>query len=592
MWGETSGHAGTASRTYLAEGVLHNGAGTQMGLSFMHQDRLGSALVITDKGGLILGSGVVSGVAQAEFRSFDAFGKARDNRGLDFLDGRLFAGVPNGKRNRKGFTGHEHLDEAGLIHMNGRAYDYNLGRFYGVDPVIQFPTNSQSLNGYSYLMNNPLSGTDPTGYCMRSGTRLPVTCTTTVRDADGKALGKATVTKYDNGKIDLDYKGAPGTNLIDNGAPASQTTSGEPRAHGDADTSDIDAYNKKVVDTGRAAARTGGAALEVINPIPKTKEEFGISAALIAAPIVGKFAYKLLSRFGRFKDEVTAASGKLAYETQQLEKKALSDNYYRPGCSGISCFVAGTPVLTAEGLKPIELIQLGELVSARNELTGETRWQRVEQVIVTHDREVWDYIFVDSLGNEETLGATPIHPFHTPDGLWVEVGKLAIGAQVSSFDGRVLRLQSKVMRPAGQTTYNFEVAGDHTYFVGTFGVWVHNGVDCALCPGLGKAAVEELTRLRLQNRLGTNIYSATAQNAPDYFDSAGRTYDQMGNPAMAPFWNKQSGQFFNQIQDHLRKADFTVIDLTGLPANIRSDVGNHVMNLPQSQFDKIIPIGF
>jgi len=48
--------------------------------------------------------------------------------------------------------------------MNGRAYDYNLGRFYGVDPVIQFPTNSQSLNGYSYLMNNPLSGTDPTGY--------------------------------------------------------------------------------------------------------------------------------------------------------------------------------------------------------------------------------------------------------------------------------------------------------------------------------------------------------------------------------------------------------------------------------------------
>jgi len=38
------------------------------------------------------------------------------------------------------------------------------------------------------------------------------------------------------------------------------------------------------------------------------------------------------------------------------------------------------------------------------------------------------------------------------------------------------------MRPAGQTTYNFEVAGDHTYFVGTFGVWVHNGVDCALCP--------------------------------------------------------------------------------------------------------------
>jgi hypothetical protein len=67
---EYTGSTLTASRTYLAEGVLHNGAGTQIGLSFMHQDRLGSALVITDKLGTIL----QSDGAQAEFRSFDAFG--------------------------------------------------------------------------------------------------------------------------------------------------------------------------------------------------------------------------------------------------------------------------------------------------------------------------------------------------------------------------------------------------------------------------------------------------------------------------------------------------------------------------------------
>jgi hypothetical protein len=48
--------------------------------------------------------------------------------------------------------------------MNGRVYDYNIGRFYSVDPVIQAPGNSQSLNPYSYIMNNPLAGTDPTGY--------------------------------------------------------------------------------------------------------------------------------------------------------------------------------------------------------------------------------------------------------------------------------------------------------------------------------------------------------------------------------------------------------------------------------------------
>lgn len=51
-----------------------------------------------------------------------------------------------------------------LIHMNGRVYDYNLGRFLSVDPFIQAPTNTQSVNPYSYIMNNPLAGTDPTGY--------------------------------------------------------------------------------------------------------------------------------------------------------------------------------------------------------------------------------------------------------------------------------------------------------------------------------------------------------------------------------------------------------------------------------------------
>lgn len=51
-----------------------------------------------------------------------------------------------------------------LIHMNGRGYDYNLGRFLSVDPIIQAPGNSQSMNPYSYIMNNPLAGTDPTGY--------------------------------------------------------------------------------------------------------------------------------------------------------------------------------------------------------------------------------------------------------------------------------------------------------------------------------------------------------------------------------------------------------------------------------------------
>jgi hypothetical protein len=48
--------------------------------------------------------------------------------------------------------------------MNGRVYDPEIGRFMSVDPVFQFPENTQSLNPYSYVLNNPLSLTDPSGF--------------------------------------------------------------------------------------------------------------------------------------------------------------------------------------------------------------------------------------------------------------------------------------------------------------------------------------------------------------------------------------------------------------------------------------------
>lgn len=48
--------------------------------------------------------------------------------------------------------------------MNGRVYDPKLGRFLQADPFVQAPKDTQSLNRYTYVNNNPLSYTDPTGY--------------------------------------------------------------------------------------------------------------------------------------------------------------------------------------------------------------------------------------------------------------------------------------------------------------------------------------------------------------------------------------------------------------------------------------------
>jgi RHS repeat-associated protein len=65
----------------------------------------------------------------------------------------------------RGYTGHEHLDEFGLIDMNGRMYDPVLGRFLSPDPFVQMPDFSQNFNRYSYCLNNPLRYSDPSGEC-------------------------------------------------------------------------------------------------------------------------------------------------------------------------------------------------------------------------------------------------------------------------------------------------------------------------------------------------------------------------------------------------------------------------------------------
>jgi hypothetical protein len=46
--------------------------------------------------------------------------------------------------------------------MNGRVYDPVIGRFLSADPVLG--GGSQGLNRYSYVLNNPLSRTDPSGF--------------------------------------------------------------------------------------------------------------------------------------------------------------------------------------------------------------------------------------------------------------------------------------------------------------------------------------------------------------------------------------------------------------------------------------------
>lgn len=118
---------------------------------YLHTDHLGSVDVITDQSGL-----------EKERTSFDAFGLRR----LDTWQpgNPLPLAVDNV---RQGFTGHEQIDDVGLVHMNARLYDPVLGRFMTPDTIVQFPESTQGFNRYTYVDNNPLSNVDPSGHGLR-----------------------------------------------------------------------------------------------------------------------------------------------------------------------------------------------------------------------------------------------------------------------------------------------------------------------------------------------------------------------------------------------------------------------------------------
>lgn len=106
--------------------------------AFFHADGLGSTRLLTD------GSGVV-----ADRYSYDAFGSVRDHSGSS---GNTFT-----------FTGEQVDSEAGLVYLRARYYDPETGRFISKDVWRGSPLLPQTINRYVYVVNNPVTETDPTG---------------------------------------------------------------------------------------------------------------------------------------------------------------------------------------------------------------------------------------------------------------------------------------------------------------------------------------------------------------------------------------------------------------------------------------------
>src|SRR5690606_8707986 len=111
--------------------------GTRAETHYLLRDHLGSVSVVVDG----------KGQERARFW-YAAWGEMRRwNAALTGYELVIAQAVPL----TRGYTGHEMLNELGLIHMNGRIYDPKIGRFLSADPFVQFPHSTQGYNRYTYV---------------------------------------------------------------------------------------------------------------------------------------------------------------------------------------------------------------------------------------------------------------------------------------------------------------------------------------------------------------------------------------------------------------------------------------------------------
>ena len=137
----------------------------------------------------------------------------------------------------------------------------------------------------------------------------------------------------------------------------------------------------------------------------------------------------------------------------------------------LTCFVAGTMILTASGLVAIENIKAGDKVISTDPETFETAEKTVLETYIREDSKL-----IHLMINGEEIITTETHPFYVKNQGFVKAGELIVGDELLDVNGNVLLVEKFNVELTDEpvTVYNFQVEGFHTYHVGCFYVLVHN----------------------------------------------------------------------------------------------------------------------
>ena len=253
-------------------------------------------------------------------------------------------------------------------------------------------------------------------------------------------------------------------------------------------------------------------------------------------------------------------------------------NVIKPGSF---CFVAGTKVLTDRGHKNIEDIEVGDLVLAYDEETGETAYKPVLHLFRNTTNEWCTVKVKGSDGELHEITSTPGHKYFVPENKvrkdsralehasyaelsekWVSACDLKHGDNVLLFDGTLCEVESVSCKKlsAPETTYNLEVADFHTYYVSDVCVLVHN----SKCHELGKQGEEYIARTR---GLSKNTKLRNDLGIPDFFDDANHILIESKNVARQSF-TRQLRTYLNYAQSNGMQMELYVRQGTKLSKNL------------------------
>jgi hypothetical protein len=147
---------------------------------------------------------------------------------------------------------------------------------------------------------------------------------------------------------------------------------------------------------------------------------------------------------------------------------AVSGSSQSPAPSIRSCFVAGTPVRTIHGLRPVESLQVGDQVLSQDTDRGALSFQ---PIMVVHHNPPSATLRLD-LDNGETLVPSIYHRFWRAGRGWAIARDLKPGDILRTLEGRT-RIKTIAPGPTAPV-YNLDVAESRTFFVGEHGALVHD----------------------------------------------------------------------------------------------------------------------